>query len=127
MKLEDAWVGDVHFHFLRAWLFGWGGLMAAVGIASPFIGYAMGITEHELRELGGLGSALLFGVPGLLILVTIGGIIVASAKALGEGRRWAWFGAFFGLMTFFFAFWPLGLYLFWALIRKPVRGFCGLE
>jgi hypothetical protein len=91
------------------------------------VGYALGITEHELQDVGGLGSAFLIGVPGLLILCTIGGVVLASAKALGEGRRWAWFGAFFGLMTFFFAFWPLGLYLFWSLLRRDVRVFCGLE
>ena len=127
MKLEDAWVGDGHFTFLRAWLFGWGGLLALAGVAAPFVGYGMGLTERELQDLGGLGSAALIGIPGFLVLVTIGGVCIASAKALGVGRKWAWFGSFFGLMTFFFAFWPLGLYLFWSLIRRDVRHFCGLE
>ncbi|HJN73802.1 MAG TPA: hypothetical protein QGF58_07720 [Myxococcota bacterium] len=81
MKLEEAWVGDVHFSFLRAWVGGWGAILLAAGVASPFLGYALGITEHELQDVGGLGSALLFGVPGLLIHCPIGG----GRARLGEG------------------------------------------
>ena len=127
MGLEQHYVGDGHLTALRGIVMSWGGLLLLGGVAAPFIGFWMGVTEHELRDLGPLVSMAMLGLPGLLVLGVAGGTFLWSGFRIADGRSMAWFGCFAALVTLVIGFWPLAIYGFFALCRAEVRRFCGLS
>lgn len=127
MALDDVFVGDGHLNAVRGVVMSWGGVLLMAGLLSPFLGFWMGVTEHELRDIGPLWSLVMIGAPGLLLGGITGAGFLWSGLRLGDGRTEAWFGCFGALVTLILAFWPLAIYGFWSLTRAPVRRFCGLK
>lgn len=125
--LDDESPLDVHVTIAKVLLAVQAFILGMFALISPLSGAMGGMQDPELKALGPVGAAIVFGLMGILCFGSVGATAAAGAIGLHKERSWGWWCA-----AIAFGLWlsgcgaPIGIYGLWAIARGDVRRYFGV-